>query len=307
MKIVFCAEPFAPTTPDSAYAREVAAARRVGMEPVLIDFEALVNDHDSRAAVRRVPHQADLQPALYRGWMLRPAQYAALYDALLDRGLALLNDPAAYRAGHCFPESYPQIADVTPRSVWLDMTPDFRIEDVFALLAPFGDRPLIVKDYVKSRKHEWHEACFIPSAADHDAVARVTRRFLELQGAEVSGGLVFREFVALQPLTQHARSGMPLTQEFRRWFVDSACVLSSFYWDEGAYTIAGAPDDLFAAQARTIGSRFFTMDVAQRTDGSWIIVELGDGQVAGLPETADATAFYGALRNALDRRAERSS
>ncbi len=32
-----------------------------------------------------------------------------------------------------------------------------------------------------------------------------------------------------------------------------------------------------------------------RVDGSWMIVELGDAQVAGLPERLDATAFYAAL------------
>ena len=33
-------------------------------------------------------------------------------------------------------------------------------------------------------------------------------------------------------------------------------------------------------------SRFFTMDVALRTNGECIIVELGDGQVSGLPDQA---------------------
>ena len=37
------------------------------------------------------------------------------------------------------------------------------------------------------------------------------------------------------------------------------------------------------------------MDVAKRVDGGWMIVELGDGQVAGLPERADVGAFYRAL------------
>ena len=50
--------------------------------------------------------------------------------------------------------------------------------------------------------------------------------------------------------------------------------------------------------AAQIRSRFFTMDVAQRTDGEWMIVELGDGQVAGLPERADQGKFYQALRTA---------
>ena len=44
-------------------------------------------------------------------------------------------------------------------------------------------------------------------------------------------------------------------------------------------------------------SRFFTMDVAKRRDGDWLIVELGDGQVAGLPEHADVDGFYKALRS----------
>jgi hypothetical protein len=47
--------------------------------------------------------------------------------------------------------------------------------------------------------------------------------------------------------------------------------------------------------APRIESRFFTMDVARRTDGQWIIMELGDAQVAGLPERLDPNRFYEAL------------
>ena len=34
-----------------------------------------------------------------------------------------------------------------------------------------------------------------------------------------------------------------------------------------------------------------------RRDGEWIIIELGDGQVAGLPEAANVHAFYAALND----------
>ena len=44
---------------------------------------------------------------------------------------------------------------------------------------------------------------------------------------------------------------------------------------------------------------FFTMDVAQRRGGDWRIVELGDAQVAGLPDHADMDGFYKALRDHL--------
>ena len=38
------------------------------------------------------------------------------------------------------------------------------------------------------------------------------------------------------------------------------------------------------------------MDIAKKKDGEWIIVELGDGQVAGLPENADKATFYKQLK-----------
>jgi hypothetical protein len=54
-------------------------------------------------------------------------------------------------------------------------------------------RRTLANYFVKSRKHEWTDACFIPSAADRSAVERVVNRFLELQGEELAGGLVFFE------------------------------------------------------------------------------------------------------------------
>ncbi len=55
----------------------------------------------------------------------------------------------------------------------------------------------------------------------------------------------------------------------------------------------------FSQVAQKIQSRFFTMDVAQKRDGAWSIVELGDGQVAGLPARIDGEAFYQALKSTL--------
>jgi sugar phosphate isomerase/epimerase len=57
--------------------------------------------------------------------------------------------------------------------------------------------------------------------------------------------------------------------------------------------------DAFIEVARRVQSRFFTMDVAKRLDGEWMIVELGDGQVAGLPDRADVVAFYRRLAERL--------
>ena len=169
------------------------------------------------------------------------------------------------------------------------------------LLRPFGDRPLVVKDYVKSQKHAWKEACFIPSAADRSAVERVVRCFLDLHRERIDEGLVFREFVDFEQIGVHPKSGMPL----RASSGNSSSMGSrrpTSYWDEAEYGDVALPADVFADVASRVQSRFFTMDVARKSSGEWMIVELGDGQVAGLPEGVERDALFQGLAGRVDGR-----
>ena len=120
--------------------------------------------------------------------------------------------------------------------------------------------------------------------------------FVERQAEDLQGGLVLREFVELEPIGTHSQSGMPLTQEYRLFFLNKKLLYQTYYWEEGTYEDEMPPVQMFMDAAERIESNFFTMDVAKKSDGDWIIMELGDGQVAGMPEKADAYAFYGALR-----------
>jgi hypothetical protein len=290
--IVFCRDPLNPREVDSAFVRESEVALRHGATLALIDDEALVAG-DAARAIRRVPETTGA-PAVYRGWMLDPTAYTALYESLLSRGLALVNTPEQYVQCHYLPASYDVIAGHTPETVWLAGAAVHDESEIHAALARFGTAPVIVKDFVKSRKHEWLEACFIPSAADVAAVRRVVRTFLERQGGDLAGGLVFRRFVRFKPIGVHPKSGMPLSREFRRFYFHGDLLAQFPYWEAGDDGDA-PPADLFADVARSVRSRFFTMDLAQQEDGRWLIVELGDGQVAGLPERADVDSFYAAL------------
>jgi hypothetical protein len=166
------------------------------------------------------------------------------------------------------------------------------------LLLNFGDSRLIVKDYVKSRKHEWYEACFIPRASDTESALRVINRFVELQGKDLNGGVVLREFMTFESLGTHSKSRMPLSREFRLFYLDGKPIQVANYWDEGDYSGEPLPLDEFSALASRIDSRFFTMDVARTVSGAWTVVELGDAQVAELPEVADTTAFFNSLSTA---------
>lgn len=296
MRVVFCADPLAPRRPDPAFEDEVAAVERLGLTYDLVDYEALVNDNDPQQAVRRVAEQTTPVAGLYRGWMLKPECYERLFGALAARGIRLINDPRAYKHCHYLPESYAAIEGYTPRSVWTTIAPgelaNPPLDRIMALLRPFGSAPIVVKDFVKSRKHEWAEACYIPSAADREAVERVVRRFIVLQGDDLNVGLVFREFVEFEPLMRHAISGTPLAREYRIFFLDGQPIYQVEQWAEGEYGGAAPPVAQFQSIAGSIQSRFFTMDVAKRLDGEWLIVELGDGQVAGLPARTDVLEFY---------------
>jgi hypothetical protein len=187
------------------------------------------------------------------------------------------------------------IEPYTPRTVWTAPGQDLAIGPILELLRPFGTAPVVVKDYVKSQKHYWHEACYIPNAADAPTVERVVRRFLELQGEDLNEGLVFREFIAFKPLTIHSQSGMPLTREFRLFYLDGQPLYRVEYWEEGDYRGDVPPENPFNEIARQVHSRFFTLDLAQRLDGEWMIIELGDGQVAGLPQRTNLRRFYEVL------------
>jgi hypothetical protein len=235
--------------------------------------------------------------------MLTASQYATLYEALDSRSVNLVNTSEDYRFCHHLPESYYALGTLTPESVWLpvDRIPNYHA--VCETAARLGRGPAILKDFVKSQKHYWAEACFIPDVADRPNVERVARRFVELQGPDLNGGLVFRRYVPLKIVGEHPRSGMPLAAEFRTFWFDRQLILSHKYWADLTTFDTPLPTTWMATIVPRLSSRSFTMDIAQKDDGTWIVVELGDGQVAGLPSSELARPFFGALSSAFHVRA----
>jgi hypothetical protein len=85
---------------------------------------------------------------------------------------------------------------------------------------------------------------------------------------------------------------MPLTAEFRIFWLDGEPILWHRYWGDLTTFDVSLPWAELTPIAAGVQSRFFTMDVALLADGGWTIVELGDGQVAGLPAADLASEFY---------------
>jgi hypothetical protein len=136
---------------DDDFAEEREAAAASGFVTGLVDQELL----DAGAYGRAVRACQSPGHAIYRGWTLGVEAYAGVYDALARRGVELINSPAAYRHCHYLPESFHHISAHSPASVWV--TADEGGVDLGAVVEAatvFGDSPVVVKDYVKSRKHE---------------------------------------------------------------------------------------------------------------------------------------------------------
>lgn len=291
--VLFPSLPFDLHAEDPSWAAERAASRAAGLGTALVDHTRVLAG-ESPAAVARVERGAGT--AVWRGWMMPPARYAELFEALDARGVHLINDPAAYRRCHYLPEVLPFLGEDTPGSVWLPVTGDVRFEDVHERLRVFGSAPLVLKDFVKSQKHHWDAACFIPAADDRARVEAVTRRFLELQGEDLAEGLVYRAYVPLARVGVHPKSGTPLAAEWRTFWLDGERALAHPYWADLPVELPPEPPASWVeAVARRIPSRFFTLDVALREDGGWLVVEAGDGQVSGLPTDALCPPLHAAL------------
>lgn len=298
MTVLFCLDPLSPPAVEELFQKERRAAKEVGLPSYVLDFDALTHG-DLTRALEWIPVAKTPQKIVYRGWMLSTSQYQALFSALKDIGWQLFNSPEQYARAHHLPRAYPFIEGFTPRSTWLSKEQGFSKSQLLKTVSSFGSDPLIIKDYVKSQKHYWREACFVPRADDGDHLQRVARRFLELQGESLAGGLVFREFLPLKRLGTHPKSGMPLSQEFRLFILNGEVISTLNYWDNVDYPESHADWAPLLDIAKTFDSQFFSMDLALTESGRWLIVELGDAQVSGFPDGADLASFYQAVAKAL--------
>lgn len=278
MTILMCADPLHPKRVDQHFAREAEAVRALGGSFALVDHDALRRG-DAAAAVREVPR--DLGTVWYRGWTTTTGQYAALFAALGDRGVAMAVPPDGYQKAHELPGWYDTFAGVTPASVWLPLSPGSPpdAERLAQLVRPLNKGPVVVRDYVTARRREWDDACFVPDVTDTGRLHAVVSRFVELQGDLLAGGVVVREYETYED------------GEARVWWVDGEPVLAGPH--------PATPDrrphpctEPTAPCVRSLGCRFITTDLARRADGSWRVVEIGDGQVSDLPASAEPADLY---------------
>ena len=243
MHFLYPSDPLRSKRPDEFYAAELAAISATGFSTSVFSLEEF--QAGSFRAFPPLPSTA----IIYRGWMLSQPDYAALSTAILQSDARPFTDIATYLSTHHLPNWYPTIADFTPETRIFPPNADLAAE-----LRSLDWPEYFIKDYVKSLK-----TSIGSRIATSEQAATVAAEMLRFRGT-IEGGFCVRRVEDFLPGTE------------QRYFV----------LDSVPYSSCGEIPSIVSECARRIRSRFFSVDVVQRSDGVLRVVEVGDGQVSDL-------------------------
>ena len=263
---------------DWSFESEYAAARECdGFEIFFYDYDQFVRD--GKLILDHQPVEETL--TVLRGWMLNDKQYGQFYNQLLARNIRLITNPEQYKTMHLFPNVYPLIAEDTPEIL---VYPDGADIDVEYIKSKF--KCFIVKDYVKSEKGTDFPKYFNPTITQ-EIFSQWLKVFRKYRGKLYTGGFCIKEYVELKKYGER-------TNEWRVFYLGGHVL--SVSKNSGQMDFINEVPQPLVGKYINLPSPFYTVDFAELADGSWKILEAGDGQVSGLSDNQNARAFFRALR-----------
>ena len=304
MIILFPSEPFSPKEVDTSFQSEYEAAKLIGFKVFLFDHDEFVASGRFKSDLPLVNGNA--QELILRSWMLKQEQYQKLYSELFAKHYLLFNDVEQYVQCHHFPEYYKYISEYTSKAWWSNTWSEHpyskREEEAFwhpvrnmlGDINSIGD--IIIKDYVKSEKGN-PDLFILNKKLTNDEFNERVHKFVEARGKLFNEGIVFKKVEALKRYEDK-------TNEWRMFFLNGELMMLGQNSDAPARDI-GIPSSKIMLEctkiAKKVNSNFCTIDIAEKEDGEWMILELGDGQVSGMPLVGDAIAFYNRMNAILNK------
>lgn len=272
--IVFPSSFMKPKQIDEDFALEYEAVQENGqLRPIIFGYDAWFNENRLLLSEKM---EEDIF-AVYRGWMMQPEQYKEFFQQLQDQHIHLLTTPDMYELLHLFPLIYPKIQEDTAKI----MTFPLHTQIDVALLKDRFSR-FMVKDYVKSVKGTEFPAAFDRSVTQEE-FDRWMEVFYRYRSSLLTGGICIKEYL---PLKRYGGK----TNEYRVFYFLHEILTICRNSLQGNYT-PEVPREL-VQKWRNLDSVFYTVDFAELEDGSWKIIETGDGSVSGLSDGQDAYSFF---------------
>ncbi|MBB5185210.1 hypothetical protein HNQ43_001263 [Faecalicoccus acidiformans] len=145
-----------------------------------------------------------------------------------------------------------------------------------------------MKSVKDSRFPKYFDASF-----DQNQFDRYMKEFYQYRGNLLTGGICIKEYVDLKKYENH-------TNEVRVFYFDQNII--SVCQNSDQPENAPMPPVELIQKYQFLDSRFYTIDYAELKDGSWIIIETGDGSVSGIPPKQDLEEFYKSLCRIIQKR-----
>jgi len=222
---------------------------------------------------------------IYRGWMLKPEQYELLHGLLLDREISLINTPDEYNSCHLYPAAWKSgIRPFSPDCMYFKDVPKINWDIVNNRLKKF-----MIKDFVKSVKETNFPEYFITPVKPKE-MDSIIAEFIELRGSLYTGGIVIKEFVNFK------RYGNK-TNEYRAFYLNNQ-LLSLARNSNQPDTCSSVPMEL-VNRVRNLPSKYYTVDFGELSDGKWIVIEAGDGQVSSLSPKQHVFKYFDDIREMI--------
>ena len=204
--------------------------------------------------------------AIYRGWMMQPEKYKRFYNALAAQNIQLETTPEEYETLHIFLNVYELIKEDTAKILCFPLHKEIDVKIIKTSFKRF-----MVKDFVKSVKGTDFPKCFDENVTQEE-FNQWMEVFYKYRGNLLTGGIVIKEFLPLKKYNG-------VTNEWRAFYYDGKLMNCSM--NAGQMNCCPEPPKELLNRY-SLPSRFYTMDYAELEDGTWKIIEVGDGQVSGL-------------------------
>ena len=278
--ILFPSSYFSIRKVDEDLQSEYNAVMATGLfEVVLFGYDKWVNEE----VLTLNEKPSKMRKAIMRGWMMKPELYEKLYNELLKNNIELVTKPEDYSQMHIFPNAYKLFGNDTAAMQIYPLHEQINVDDIKARFDRF-----MVKDFVKSVKGTDFPKYF-DNTITQDDFDKWMQVFYKYRGGLLTGGICIKEFLDLK-----FYGNCP--NEYRVFYACNDVI--SVSRNSGQLSYTNEPPKELIEKYKNLPSCYYTVDYAELADGSWKVIEAGDGSVSGLSENQNAEQYFRALYHA---------
>jgi len=187
------------------------------------------------------------------------------------------------------------IADITN---WYEDLKDFTPK-TYTQWGDLKEGRWVVKGRTNSRKFRWNTHMY--AEGRQSLLKVISNLYDDIMIAEQ--GVVVRDYIPLAKLGEGI-NGLPITKEWRCFCYKDRILATGFYWaseeelDPGKLPKKGLDFLNRIVSMVSEKTNFYVVDVAEKEDGNFMVVELNDGQMSGL-SCVDPNNLYRNLRDVI--------